>query len=342
MPPASYYGVSSVEEVVTIIYGLLGTKQGYEYVLLCPTPGHVEARPSCAINLDSGYWNCFSCGAGGDIVGLGVVVLDRPVDEVVELLRPHSPDAVLATIHRRITNNFAHNRARRAPQVDLPQYEPIMMHPDLERRLFTADTVERWGLCWAPAATLAGQRGEFTIRSSIAIPVRDAAGRLLAWCYRRTDASPAWQPRYLYTPGAQISELWYGLQYHNPNATRTVTVVEGALDAMWLDQCGFPALGLLGSSMGQVKIMWLQNYEMFYTLPDYDNGGAQWQRRVTGMLGRRLAIRLCQYRPWMSKKTPDGSGTYRSAADPEEVRPVDLEIMHATAPLYLRTLIDAR
>jgi DNA primase len=340
MPRATDYGVESVEEVVTQIYGLLGNPRGFEYDIVCPNPDHNDSRPSCSINLDSGYWNCFSCGVGGDIVALGVLVLGKTQDEVIALLKPTSPDAMLTAIQRRVANNLARNRPKRRKRIELPEHPRLTFHEELEERGLTRDTVERWGLAWVDAHTMTGNKGEFTIRDSIAIPVRDERGQLLCWCYRRTRRSPAWQPKYLYTPEVEISEIWYGLEHYTPITTRVVTIVEGALDTMWLGQCGFPALGLLGSKMGDGKIMWLQNYEAIYTLPDHDNAGAQWLGRVTTMLGPRMPIRLCQYRKWMMSKRPDPrTGKYFPASDPEELRQVDLEIMHATAPLYLEQVL---
>ena len=156
----------------------------------------------------------------------------------------------------------------------------------------------------------------FTISASIAIPIRDRHGHILSWCFRRTDSSPSWQPRYLYPRDTELSELWFGLQHHSD--VEHITIVEGALDAMWLDQCGFPALALLGSSMGDRKIMQLQSYKSVTILADRDAAGILAMQRIGSMLGNRMPVRIARYPKWMGD-------------DPQELPGVDIEIIHARA-----------
>jgi hypothetical protein len=102
---------------------------------------------------------------------------------------------------------------------------------------------------------------------------------------------------------------------------------------MWLDQNHFPALGLLGASMiGEAKIRSvLPSYSAVWLFPDRDDAGVLWLGEVIALVGGRMPVYVCQYRPWMRNK--NGSG--ERATDPEQLIPLDLEIAHLTAPLAM-------
>lgn len=318
-------GVESVQDVIEGLYGLSGEIRGDEYDMYCPNPNHIDSHPSCSVNLESGYWNCFACGVGGDLVKLGTIVLRSKRDEVTRLLKPSSPDALLTLARRKISRiSMGQEPSRKALELPGP-YEQIDI-PYLRKRGFTSDTIRRFDIRYCREQTLQGKRAEFTITNALAIPIRDASGRLMAWCYRATDDSPRYlrDLRYIYTPGAELSELWFGLQH--ATSVPHVSVVEGALDAAWLDQNNFPALALLGSKMGDRKILSLQRYKSVTLLADLDNAGRLWVNRIGAMIGGRVPLYVAQYRSWMmSAKDARGRAT-----DPQELFPVDLEIVHAT------------
>jgi hypothetical protein len=335
LPSAVDYGVEDVKDIVANLFELEYSERGSELDLLCPNPKHNDSNPSCSINSDTGYWHCLSCGVGGDLADLGALVLKRPLADVTQVLRPSTPEAMLAAFQRRVARlSEKHKSPHRGRRLALKEYDPPGSPiSELEDRDFTQETLERWGVRYIESEVMNGNKGEYTITNSLAIPVRNHDGRLLAWCYRSTDKSAPWQPRYLYTPGVEISELWFGLQHHS-NVDH-IAIVEGALDAMWEDQCGYPALGLLGSNMGENKIRWLRRYKSVTLVPDLDTAGMRWCIRVGDDLSTRTSVYVARYRDWMLKKRPERDGGYRRAKDPEELRPVDLELMHATAMPYI-------
>ena len=322
MPTADELGVADVEAVVNGLFGIEGKVRGDEYDIACPDPNHSDRSPSCSVNLETGLWKCLSCGRAGDLVGLGVLALGEDRNAVIRLLEPSSAESLAVTLMHKLSK-LALPKKRGAKSGPIPSANyrcgsPEQMSELLERG-FTMPQLERWGVQYAEHQTLEGKKGEFTLRRTIAIPIKDDHGRLLAWCYRRTDASPAWQPRYMYTPDAPLSELWFGLQHHH-NA-ETVVVVEGALDAMWLDQLGIPALALLGSEMGQRKIMRLQEHKRVILFGDRDNAGAHAVARIGSMIGDRTDVRVAMYNGRAVRLLEDGA-----KIDPQVLSPVDLEL----------------
>lgn len=189
-------------------------------------------------------------------------------------------------------------------------------------RGFDRATLDRWGIRYVESDILEGKNGNFTISHSIAIPIRDERDRLLAWCYRRTNSSPDWQPRYLYTPTVSLSDVWFGLQ-HYANV-QDIAIVEGALDAMWLDQCGIPALALLGSEMGKRKLSMLGQYRRVTLFGDNDAAGAMAVQRIGNAIGSKTAVRVVTYPKRILS-------IYEGKVDPGTLHPIDVELLIAQA-----------
>lgn len=293
--------------------GLEGVERGDEYELSCPHPAHDDTSPSAAVNLVTGLWHCFSCGRGGDLAGLYAVLKGVGYREAVDLLKPNTPEALMALINARMQKHVP--QVKRSKALPVP---PVDAYPDapldaLLERGFSRRTLGDWEVRYVPAATLQGHKGDFTIYASIGIPIRDERGRLIAWCYRKTRRSPDWQPKYLITGGAKVvNETWFGLnRYRN---CQDVVIVEGAIDAMWCSQAGIPALALLGADMGRRKLMRLQEFRTVTILGDMDAAGVLAVSRIGRAVGTLTSVRVARYAGWMR------------ATDPAELSPVDLEI----------------
>lgn len=311
MTTAAELGIESVQDIVINIFKIDGTVRGDELDFLCPNPSHLDRKPSCGINLETGLWFCFSCGIAGDLPRLGEIVLKTSRDEILERIKPHSTEGVLSTVQRKLAA-LMHRESPARLRLPGP-YEDGPLD-ELVYRGFSPITLEKWGVRYVEKETLAGKSGEFHIEKSIAIPIRDSASHLMAWCYRRTDSSPAWQPRYLYTPGISLSTLWFGLQHHHRSSE--VVIVEGALDAMWLDQATVPALGLLGATnISERKVLYLQRYKRVVLLGDRDHAGALAVQKLGSILGPRVPVFIAKYPKWVK------------ASDPQELHPTDLEVM---------------
>jgi DNA primase len=310
---AAEMGIASVLDVVTQMFSIEGTERGDEYEMMCPHPAHDDARPSGSVNLITGLWHCFSCGRGGDLISLGSLVLGKSRADVEEALKPNTPEALLTILRGKLAHAARAVTPRKLPTVPAPELYADGPLDSLTERGFRLETLRRWGVRYVSSERLEGKKGSFNIFSSVAIPIRTDSGKLIAWCYRRTPQSADWQPRYLYTTGEElIRETWFGMDRHR-NA-RDIVVVEGALDAMWCDQAGIPAVALLGSDMGRNKLLRLQGYRSVTLLGDRDAGGVAAVTRLGATLGTLVPLRVATYASWMR------------AADPQELSPVDLEI----------------
>jgi DNA primase len=300
--------------ILTDVFNIEGELRGKEFYIHCPNPGHVDRSPSCSVSVESGLWHCFACGVGGDLYKLGQIILGYTPGEVKELLKPKSAESLLRSVQSRLSKLTYRERKTK---IELPgPYESGPLG-ELRSRGFSQETLRRWGVRYVTWEKLRGHKGPFNIQKSFAIPIRNEDGKLEAWCYRRSAESPQWQPKYVYTPGTDLTRMWYGLEHHSQAGT--IVVVEGALDAMWLDQCGIPALAMLGSQPSEQKILRLQNYRQVLLLGDCDAAGAIAVERIGKVLANRVGVRVARYPKWCNAK------------DPQELHPVDVEVVLAQA-----------
>jgi DNA primase len=331
---AEELGITSVEDVLERRLGLDGLRQGREYQIYCPNPNHEDHNlGSCSVNLTTGLWKCWACGAHGDLIRLVSLSQGIATLEAKRALQPNTREALAASTSYKLSQALASARPSKHARALGGPYESGPL-TELRNRGFSAETLKRWGVRWVAEEQLAKKDPKpdelptYTIRQCYAIPVEDEHSQLLSWCYRRTGDSPNWQPRYLYSTHADIGAMWFGLRHHANE--RAVYVVEGALDAMWLDQAGLPALAMLGAGLSDQKVRRLLRYREVTVFADRDNGGLQALLTLGRVLGGNLRLRVARYPSWYSK---DGK------VDPQNVHPVDLEIAaHRALPwqVFLR------
>lgn len=342
MPRADVLGVENVLEVVTDIFAIEGVHvtRRKEYKFLCPV--HEDHSPSAEVNLVTGLWSCYSCGASGDLIDLGKRTIGGSRKKIKDLVTTSDPNTICAAVQRRtraLVERHSHTASRSSQNgVEVP---PVGSYDDgpfdyLYGRGFTDETIEQWGVEYVRNSMLRREDGStFTIEHCIAIPIFSEKGSLVAWCYRATPQSPRWlrEVRYLYTPGVSeaLSKQWLGL--HLWTDRDEIVVAEGALDAMWISQCGFPAVAIGGSanSVKEVtKIRKLLRFKTVVIFTDRDEAGVT----VAYSLGQSLQdrgvrVRVCRFASWMT------NAQGKQAKDAQELPPLDVELVHARSIPYL-------
>lgn len=341
MPTASQLGVSDVLRVVVDIFNIDGEVHGTEFRFLCPV--HSDVHPSADINLVHGGWSCFSCGVGGDLADLGVYVIKQlPEDalrmereaakqEIISLLKPGTPQAVLTSVQAKIraarnTSGEAHRSPVRRLLPSPRSYAPGPL-AYMRERGFETETLRRWGVRFVEkqkfkrADPKPDERKTFEITNSIGIPIRNAKGAMQAWVYRATGDSASWQPKVFYTPGFDLSSNWFGLHLHHREDE--IFVVEGPLDAMWMDQHGLPALAMMGSNhKSPRKFRMLHDFRKVTVVPDYDAGGVFMAHRLGLLLRGQVPVYVARWPKAVVKRTG------KETPDPQDVRkPEDLKLV---------------
>jgi DNA primase len=297
-------------------------KAGATWKGLCPF--HQEKTPSFNVNRDKGFFKCFGCGAGGDVLKFvelhqkltfpeavrhlaqraGIQVPeggDDPEDRAAaalreELARLHEDAAVF---YREQLSGPAGARARR----------------ELDSRALTAETIETFGYGYAPAAGRDSLHGLFAtrkvppdlqirsglvvarddgrlvdrFRNRLMIPIVRDTGVIVAFGGRALEEGQV--PKYLNSPETPIytkGRTLYGLHVTKA-AIRThnyCVLVEGYFDLAQVWQAGVqPVVASCGTALTSAQVRSLKRFTQKVVLSfDPDAAGRGAAARSSEML----------------------------------------------------------
>jgi DNA primase len=281
-------------------------KRGNDLVGLCPF--HAEKTPSFHVHPDRGFFKCFGCGAGGDVitflqksenVAFGEAVRTLAAKAGVELA-PENPGAARARSEREAiyeANRIAAAYFKRM----LDDQRGAQARSYCRAREFTAATIERFNLGYAPDSwsglvtelerngidlaiaakaglVKPGQHGYYDFyRNRLMIPTYSTTGEVIAFGGRAIGDG---EPKYLntsttpvYTKGRHVFALNLARKFAQND--RTLVVVEGYLDCIALHQAGFEnAVAALGTSFTAEQAAELNRYaDHVYLCFDGDAAG---------------------------------------------------------------------
>jgi DNA primase len=244
-------------------------RAGREWKACCPF--HNEKTPSFTVNDDKGFYHCFGCGAHGDAIRFLTDHRGMPFMDAVKELAAKAGMEVPAPDPR------AKERADRAASLTDVMASVAAWYAEqlnglagseareyLSRRGIDADTVQRFGIGFAPDSRNALKRalanlGEDKLvetgmliksedggdsydrfRGRLMIPIRDARGRVIAFGGRILGPG---EPKYLNSPDTPLFDkgrTLYNIDRASPasRAAKRLIVVEGYMDAIALDRAG--------------------------------------------------------------------------------------------------------
>ena len=208
------------------------TDSGDNWKGLCPF--HDENTASFYIHKEDLICHCFGCGVAGSISSIVAQKQRISVENARKLLNLTALD-----LETRRKQREKPETPRVFPESWLAPWPAIKMHPYLEKRGFTANTIQ-----------MASARWDETTRR-IVFPMWYQGSALYGAVGRATDErEPKWyfywkceKSRYLWHPA------WMTFQPRGP-----ICVVEGVFDALWLIQHGMYAVALMGSKPSKSQI----------------------------------------------------------------------------------------
>ena len=198
-----------------------------EIQTLCPF--HSDTRDSCSINVDKGVWICFRGCGQGSLRGLVKRLLNLSWKEVDAYLGNQEVELSL-DIFDEMMGDINEDYM---PEVTL-DYNKTRVPNWIFERGFSPETMIDW---------------ECGIDSwnNLVIPIRDEQSKLVGSVSRRMNI----EPKYLYSKGLKKSKLLFG--GYKIEKCPFVCITEGTLDAMWLEQNGYPAVALLGAHLSRIQ-----------------------------------------------------------------------------------------
>jgi DNA primase len=272
---------NNIEDVISSYVRL--TRSGQNVKGLCPF--HSEKTPSFTVHPSDGFFYCFGCGAGGDVITFVMKAENLAYPEAVEFLarrggitlpadrrpeRSSGPDrATVCTMNREAAKYF--HACLMDPRT--PQGLEYLQ----KKRGFSQALIRRFGLGFAPdgwnglrdhlkskgysyeqmvAANLVQKSTKKensyydVFRNRVMVPILDPGGNVVAFGGRLMGDG---QPKYLNssdTPAFRKSKTLFALNYAKDYAGERMILCEGYMDAMALHGAGFSsAVATLGTAI---------------------------------------------------------------------------------------------
>ncbi len=296
-------------------------KRGNDLVGLCPF--HSEKTPSFHVHPDRGFFKCFGCGTGGDLITFVQKLENASFGDAVRMLaakagielEPEDPRKTRARSEREAiyeANRVAAEYFART----LAAETGATARRYLEQRGIEPATVERFRLGYSPdswsglvtelerngvdlpVAAKAGlikpgQRGYYDFyRDRLMVPTYSTTGEVIAFGGRALGDG---EPKYLntlttpvYVKGHHLYAL--NLARRAAQSDGTLIVVEGYLDCIALHQAGFEnSVAALGTSFTAEQAAELRKFaEYVYLCFDGDAAGSGAATKAVDMASKAI------------------------------------------------------
>ena len=298
IPEETIEAVRSKTDIVDLIgeYVQL-TKRGKNWFGLCPF--HGESTPSFSVSEDKQLFHCFGCGASGNAITFVMDIENSPFTEAVVKLagrtgieidalvsdgsetQPHHEFKPMIEAHALAANFYSHLLLNTVEGEEALQY--------LEKRGFTRDGIEKYGIGWSlndwEALTSLLKRKEYDMkdmeraglcimkddgtgyfdrfRGRIMFPLRDDVGNVVGFSGRILSGSKQ-EAKYLNSPETPIFEKSHILyNFHNArlNVRKTGKVIlfEGFMDTISADRAGVTnSVAVMGTALSDKHLIKLK------------------------------------------------------------------------------------
>ncbi|MCU1595754.1 MAG: primase, partial [Frankiales bacterium] len=282
---------AAIDQVVQEAGVALRGAGGGRFKGLCPF--HDEKSPSFNVNPANGFYKCFGCSEGGDVIDFVIKHDHMTFAEAIEhLARRYNVDlqyeeggqAARSTTSQRTRLLQAHKVAAEFYVEQLGTPEAVLGRQFLAERGFDQAAAQTYGVGFAPggwdaltkhltakgftrdelvAGGLSGQSSRGTLidkfRGRLLWPIRDIGGEVIGFGARKLMEDDQ-GPKYLNTSETPIykkSSVLYGLDVAKKEIARRrqAVVVEGYTDVMACHLAGVPtAVATCGTAFGSDHI----------------------------------------------------------------------------------------
>ena len=265
---------------------------------LCPF--HDEKSPSFHVTPSKGFWYCFGCGEGGDVIGFLQKIEHLSFSEVVEKLAGKYNIQLRydETSNRTGINTGQRTRLVEANKLASEFFAQNLNSPEAEtgrkfltERGFDKAAAQKFGVGYAlkgwdsltnhlkqkgfseseltlAGLSVAGQRGVYDrFRGRLTWPIRDASGDVVGFGARRLYDDDQ-GPKYLNTPETPVykkSQVLYGIDLARKDiaSSKQAVIVEGYTDVMACHLAGVTtAVATCGTAFGEDHARVLRRFLM--------------------------------------------------------------------------------
>jgi len=258
--------------------------------LMCICPFHEESKPSFSINLVSGKYQCFSCGASG-------VSFESFFDRIksrysIKLLEYKGSENFIQMTNEYIQSlNIENNEIEKTNIKYLN--EEVLNKYSSELGEYICDRVHNKNI-----------REMFEIKydnynKRYVIPIRNYNKRLCGIVFRQFK-----DPKYLYNFGFNKKLILFGLDKIDKSCDRAI-IVEGSLDVIkTYDNGVVNSVAILGSKMSKhQEDLILRNFNEVIIATDNDKAGSRCADDIQNRLKNKIKLKRVS---WITKKKDFG------------------------------------
>ena len=300
---------------------------------LCPF--HSEKTPSFHVVPEKGFFHCFGCGAGGDVITFIMRIENLEYPQAVEFLAaragitlPENGKSENGGVGRarikqmnRDAARFFHDQLKLSPValsylrkrglsgaaikhfgIGYSPEKPWLLHDHMRSLGYTDEELVAGFLCGISRKT--GKTYDY-FRGRIMFPVIDTAGDIIAFGGRVTDGS---LPKYLNTsdtPAFQKRRNLFALNYAKNHCGEGFILCEGYMDVISLHAAGFTqAVATLGTAITPEQARIMRKYaDKVIISYDSDSAGQSAAKKAFSLLGEAgIDCRILQMK---DAKDPD-------------------------------------
>ncbi len=305
-------------------YGVAIKIKGRQHHGFCPLPTHDGKKnsPSFSANLEKGIWQCFGCGASGNVIDFAVrmegnnpengeavrkvalmlqgALMSAPEKEP-EQVKPETPPGE----NNETAEEPFETIINQPLDFTLKNLDP--RHPYLKQRGLSEETIAHFGLGFCNRGLMKGR---------VAIPLHNPSGQLIGYAGRWIDDSEisTETPKYRF-PSKRLNEkVAYEFRksafLYNGNSivprVDSLVVVEGFPSVWWLWQAGIRnVVAIMGSSCSEEQSRLLVSltdpHARIWIIPDGDAGG---ERSATSLLTQLAPYRFTRWVKLEARKQP--------------------------------------
>ena len=271
------------------------------------------------MNLTKKIWQCFGCGAKGNVLDFALLMEGRSRDDTMAVR-----EVALKLTHlfldgetppkgeeRPATRRPVVPRAaisKPAPDLPVSVNAPLDFvlhsldhtHPYLRDRGFTDTTIEAFGLGYCSRGLMKGR---------IVIPLLDQRGQLIGYAGRLVDdaAIDDDHPEYLLPPPREkrgmrfelhtSAFLYHGYAAFHDKPLAALVIVQGFPSVWWLHQDSLfaPTVALMDSSMSDAQAQLVVDHMaptgIVYIMPNGGNAGAKLAAEVFVKIGAHVPVK---------------------------------------------------
>ncbi len=304
----------SIQDIVAPYVKL--KRAGRSLVGLCPF--HKEKTGSFHVSLERGSWHCFGCGLGGD--GFSFIEKVEGVDFKGALKMLAEKAGVTIEYSGKGNKEDASKKERlralmsRAGEWYAGKLAGSPAEAYAKKRGLTKETVAAWRIGYAPEAWRAllealtaegftipellaaglikeadGKPGTYydRFRNRLMFPIKDSAGRVVAFTGRALGDDPA---KYLNSPETELyhkSEILFGMDVAKDaiRVRKFTMLTEGQMDVILAHQAGFQnAVALSGTALTDKHLSLMKRYsENLMLVLDADPAGLRATARSSAL-----------------------------------------------------------